>query len=168
MQIIYYVEGKTEQHLLDCLGVFGKIKIWNLWDMPIDKQIRTFKPNTHVYVVCDTDVKTNLTRFHDNIIKLKKCKVLKGILQQKYNMEDELVFACHAINNKQQLFKSFKASSDSEFKSEFIATKDPIKKLETLQFQANKLWSQALIDELKIHTIHQVFFDELKLIDKLK
>lgn len=139
------VEGQTEEYLLKKLNVIGKIQIFNLWDKDVQKIARKFKSNTAVFVVYDTDTaqsQSNIARFNANLAFLKQGGQLKGILQQTLNFEDELVFACDALRNKQGLFQTFNAVDANEFKNKFLKSNNPIALLEKQGFDKMKLWKQ--------------------------
>lgn len=147
-EIIYLVEGQTEIELINSLDLMGKVIELNLWQKPISKIQRRFKPNTVVYVIYDTDVLDGIELFHKNLRQLKKDNRLAGIIQQTDNLEDELVRACQSIKKHSQLFEVFQAVSASEFKSNFIKTTQVLDKLNGLGFDPNLLWRQAVNDKI--------------------
>ncbi len=141
------VEGHTEEYLLKKPNVIGKIQIFNLWDKDVQKIARRFNSNTAVFVVYDTDTaqsQSNIARFNANLAFLKQGGRLKGILQQTFNFEDELVLACDELRNSQGLFKVFDAVNADEFKYKFLKSDNPIALLEKQGFDKMKLWKQKV------------------------
>lgn len=67
-EIIYLVEGETEEMLFKALPLLGKTMKFNLWQKPIRKIERKFKSDTKIYVVYDTDIWDNFDLFHQNIM----------------------------------------------------------------------------------------------------
>lgn len=141
-EIIYLVEGETEEMLFKALPLLGKTMKFNLWQKPIRKIERKFKSDTKIYVVYDTDIWDNFDLFHQNIMRLKSSKRLLGIIQQTHNLENELLFACQSVKNQKQLFKAFNAVSADEFKTNFNATTNLAYKLDNLGFNPDLLWQQ--------------------------
>lgn len=140
-----FVEGETEERLLKELKVIGKIKKINLWDKDISKLLRTFKPNTAIFVIYDTDAMqsdTNIARFNANLAILKRHKYLAGILQQTKNFEDELVYSCHQFRTVKDLFNAFNAVNADEFKTKFLKANNPLEILAKFGFDKYVLWQK--------------------------
>lgn len=140
-----FVEGETEEKLLKELKVIGRIKKINLWNKDVNKLLRTFKPNTAIFVIYDTDAmqsEANITRFNANLATLKKNHYLAGILQQTENFEDELVHACRQFKTLKDLFKAFDAVNADEFKTKFLKANNPIEILEKFGFDKHELWQK--------------------------
>lgn len=152
----FIVEGETEEHFLrhykkELSSLNGKIKICNCWQQPIYSVIRDIKISDNIFVLFDTDVinEKTLEKFHKNINSV--AKIFKDnlfLLQQTLNFEDELVRSCENIPNKNELCKQFNASSLSEFKENFIALNNVVKKLNSLGFSVKKIWRQTAHESL--------------------
>ena len=93
----YFLEGECEEHIFPFLKKYyiksGKKMKLNLIQNKISKAItRTFKSNTVVVIVFDTDTSTGVSILEYNIAELKKEKNVKDIIliPQVKNFEDEL------------------------------------------------------------------------------
>ena len=145
--IQYYVEGDDEKKLIDVLKTnlkvikSGKVQKLNVIDKEItDAMLRTFKQNTLVVLVFDTDT-NNIETLSKNINKLKKCSFVSKIITvpQVRNLEDELVRSCD-IKKITQLLNS---RSVSKFKSDLIHISNLDAKLLEHQFDIDVFWSQS-------------------------
>ena len=144
--IIYYVEGEDEKKLLNVLKTQlklikpGKVQRLNVINESItDVMLRTFKKDTWVVLVFDTD--TNKTEaLQKNIKKLNKCPFVSKVITipQVRNLEDELIRSCK-IKKITELLNSH---SLSKFKRDLIHISNLDAKLVEHQFDMNNFWSQ--------------------------
>ena len=160
-QIIFIVEGETEQKLTNTLYL-GKVIRVNLWNLDPKKiySILRLIPNkgTKVFIVCDTDCIDNSKkeRFIKNFHSIKKHIGKDNIFlfQQNSNLEGELLY-CLNINIK-GLYSLFNnASGNGQFKRNFIDEKNLLKKLNSSGFDPLKLWSRPLcLDLSELQNFH--------------
>ena len=153
-QIIFIVEGETEQKLTNTLYL-GKVIIANLWNLDPKKIYSILRlisnKGTKVFIVCDTDCIDNSKkeRFIKNFHSIKKHIGKDNIFlfQQNSNLEGELLY-CLNINIK-GLYSLFNnASGNGQFKRNFIDEKNLLKKLNSSGFDPLKLWSRPLCSDL--------------------
>ncbi len=146
INIQYFVEGEDEKKLINTLknqlGVIesGKVQRLNVIENKIsDNIIRTFKRNTIVVLVFDTDTK-NTDILNSNIKKLKACKFISKVITipQVYNLEDELVHSC----NIKDITELLNSRSKKDFKSDLIHITNLDSKLKEHSFDINLFWSQ--------------------------
>lgn len=146
INIQYFVEGEDEKKLINTLknqlGVIesGKVQRLNVIDNKIsDNIIRTFKRNTIVVLVFDTDTK-NTDILNSNIKKLKTCKFISKVITipQVYNLEDELVHSC----NIKDITELLNSRSKKDFKSDLIHITNLDSKLKEHSFDINLFWNQ--------------------------
>lgn len=140
----YYVEGETEEKLLQTLkNDLNIIKSGNVQKLNVIDQIITnarlipVRPGTMVVLIFDTDTgKTDI--LNQNLEKLKTCPAISECITipQIYNLEDELVHSC----NIKQITDLLGCKSKKEFKTDFIRTKNLSDKLTKHQFNINQLW----------------------------
>ncbi len=163
--ILFFVEGQTEQAVLSALNILGKTDKRNLWHIDSKKIIRLLKPNTTLYIVYDTDELSQCQRFINNLKQLDKEKKVVSLylIQQTHNLEDELVYACSI--SKPKLRKEFKAQNDDELKSKINqCTSDNLfQKLSKLGLNTDKLWTGKHIAELADWENYRVTFQDLEL-----
>lgn len=152
--LIFLVEGQTEKKFLSEIKnkyiQSGKIEVWNVVEKVIPKSfIRNLNQNTTVVLVFDTD--TNYIRtLQENINLLKKQKsAVKEIIliSQIGNLEDELIFA----TNIRQIKELTKSKSNTDFKSDFISSKNVLKLLEDKEFGISKFWSRNASNDFNVY-----------------
>ena len=101
-------------------------------------RIAVLNKDTIIILVYDIDVnKTDI--LEKNIAKLNKFGFKKIYhVQSINNFEDEIVFSTNikSINNL------FNTVGKEEFKKEFIHSSNIIKKLDSVEFNKNKIWSR--------------------------
>lgn len=146
MSYVFFVEGETEEKLVQGLHLKGRIKIANLWQNPVEKIVRTLGSQHKVIIIYDTDRIENIKRFIRNLEILNESKCLYAIVQQTNNLEDELAYACG--KNKPMLFRLFDVSTAKEFKGSFMKYNNAVQKLLDNGFDPDKLWVKELIKEL--------------------
>ena len=145
---VYYCEGEDDQKLIDALKSSpskiqpGKSKKLNVVQNLIPKSILLgIKPDTHVVLIFDTDVTTNLDVVKKNIENIKKyCRGVKIInLLQVKNLEDELV-RCTDVKSVLELTKS---KSLSNFKADFRKMKNEQCRnmLDRHKINVDRLWT---------------------------
>lgn len=151
---VYFVlvEGETEKHFLSSgLGVHAKVVIMNLWQNNAESYLRRFPASSKVFILCDTDTMKNhkeLAMFRANIRLLVQQKLLKGIVCQNLNFEDELARSCCKTTNCQKLYAEFSAVSSSEFKTRFLKSSNLPERLKRLGFSVSSGWTGYLPPEL--------------------
>ena len=147
----YFVEGECEASLLYALmhsederyRIYpGKIEVLNvLYDRISQTKARTFKKDTRIVFVFDTDVnKTSILEDNIDIVCNYSCIDISNILfiQSCRNFEDEIVHSCSDISNIKDLFGT---KTIEDFKKKFIKHKDILSKLISVGFDINKIWS---------------------------
>lgn len=164
---IILVEGETEKALLNDFKTILKYPIKrivkvNVWNSDLKKITPSFTEPSDILVVFDTDRIENIKRFTENIKLLQSKKHKVFLLQQIDNFEAEI---CHASSiKKQKLLKTFcpKIVSLENFKNEFNAQQNRLKKLDEIGLNKNKLWERELIAQLNIfnerHSSHEKYF----------
>ncbi len=144
--IQYYVEGDDEKRLINVLKSElklirpGKVQKLNVLTQKItDAMIRTYKSNTLVVLIFDTDT-NNANILNENIEKLRACTAVSDIITipQVLNLEDELVRSCN-VRNARELLNS---SSIKNFKRDFINITNLSDKLVQHKFDINTFWTQ--------------------------
>lgn len=140
----YYVEGETEEKLLQTLkndlNIIkpGNVQKLNVIDHIItDARLMTVRPGTMVVLLFDTDTKkTDI--LHQNLEKLKTCPAVSEFITipQIFNLEDELVHSCDI----KEITDLLGSKSKKDFKTDFIRTKNLSDKLAKHQFNINRLW----------------------------
>lgn len=164
---IILVEGETEKALFnDFKTLLGypikKIVIANLWNVSIKKLMPSLTEKSDILVVYDTDRIQNIDRFKENINLLKSKKHVIHLFQQTDNFEGELAFACGISNHR--LYSCFcpKIISADNFKSEFIALRNRLTKLDSLNMNKTLLWNRGLIPQLAEfnphNSSHSIYF----------
>ena len=142
----YYVEGECEEKIINAFQheevgfLAGKIDVINPAKQSISKlRISQLKKDTIVVLVYDTDA-ANEKILNDNVRLLKQSKNVKAIyhVQSVNNFEDEIVYATN-ISNINDVFKT---KGVNEFKKQFIAHKDIVKKLNNISFDIKLIWSR--------------------------
>lgn len=143
----YYVEGECEKKLIDEAKkvkyqklVSGKVEVLNVINKKIDDfRLLTLKKNTIIILVYDID-NPNTQILEYNIEKLRK-NGFNNIMhiQSIKNFEDEIVFSS-SIRKIEELFNT---QGISDFKKKFISHQDIIGKLNTVDFNYQKLWSRV-------------------------
>lgn len=141
----YYVEGEDEKHLIDVLKSKlkiirpGKVQKLNVIEQEITNlHLRTFKPDTMVVLVFDTDT-GNAQTLRKNLQRLEKCPSVSEIITipQVSNLEDELVRSCD-IRTAPELLGS---KSIRDFKRDFIRVSNLDQKLLEHNFDIHLLWT---------------------------
>lgn len=142
----YFVEGECEEKLINALKTRpvdyltpGKVTVFNFTNRLItNPRIAVLNKDTIIILVYDIDVnKTDI--LEKNIAKLNKFGFKKIYhVQSINNFEDEIVFSTNikSINNL------FNTVGKEEFKKEFIHSSNIIKKLDSVEFNKNKIWSR--------------------------
>lgn len=150
----YYVEGETEQAILEALKKkgnciqSGKVEVFNilLRKIPVAKT-SVHKPGTVVVLLFDTDIQNSdervqcLKTLEYNLKTFKASKHIKEVLcvPQVFNLEDELEYAC-SMNVYDLL--SLKHKSTKDFKTHLLKTTNLHEKLSDAGLDIEKLWSK--------------------------
>lgn len=142
--IRYYVEGETEEKLVNLLKTSlnlikpGKVHVLNPVKEKIkDAHLLELPPATMVVLIFDTDV-DNRNILDTNIRKLRKSPHVTDVvtIPQVYKLEDEIINATNITNIKDLLH----SRSNSEFKHDFINESKLETKLLEHEFDIGKLW----------------------------
>lgn len=142
----YYVEGEDEEKLVQVLKNDlrvirpGKIQKLNVIERDLSNaRLMTLRPGTMVVLIFDTDT-GHPDILLQNLERLKKCPAVSEIITipQVLNLEDELVRSC-GIKRITELLGS---KSKSEFKADFIRSKNLAEKLKEQSFDIYRLWSR--------------------------
>lgn len=167
--IIIFVEGETERHLLNNMKIEGmarysKILKVNFWQDDIVKII-PFLSDTKaiILIIFDTDcieVKTE-KRFKNNLKNLEKRGYRFHLLQQTKNFEDELIYSCCITHGKLISHFCGEYLSKSEFKSKFLSCGNPVSKLKKINFSGKRLWARNLINELNDFSKYKGSYNKL-------
>ncbi len=143
----YFVEGECEEKLINALKVNphkyltpGKVTVFNFTNRLITNQrIAVLNKETIIILVYDIDV-NKTTIIEKNIAKLNKFGFNKIYhIQSVNNFEDEIVYST-CLNSINGLFNTV---GKEEFKKEFIHSSNIIKKLDSVEFNKNKIWSRV-------------------------
>lgn len=143
----YFVEGECEKKLIDAFkiepyNVFlpGKVSVFNFLKEKITpNRLMMLERNTIIILVYDIDIlETEILEKNIMTLKLYGFKEIYHI-QSIRNFEDEIVYSCN-ISNINEVFKT---AGTKEFKSNFIRHKDIVNKLNSCQFNADKIWSRV-------------------------
>lgn len=169
MVAIYLVEGETEKYLIEDLKkneitISAQVVRFNLWDNDIGKLIANIPPANKgfVCIIYDTDVlyhsETNnrdalINKFKNNIKRLIDKKYNIILLQQTFNLEDELGFCCNC--DITLLYKHFNVTERNKLKTAFLNTRDIVKYLEKINFQKEKLWIKPIDGYLEQYEQHK-------------
>lgn len=145
--IVYIVEGETEQQLIKTLKTkwiySGNVIIFNMIQnimSPI--QLRTIKSDTNVVIVFDTDIsKTDVLAKNISNMQQKTNISKITLIPQIKNLEDELV---HATTIK-QIKELLPSQSNSDFKRDFCKSQNVPKQLIAKSFDINKFWSRNAV-----------------------
>lgn len=147
---LYLVEGDDEKNLVDYLRnkpkliYSGKTKVFNVFTKEISNALlRTFKDNTIVIFVFDTDLPNpNLKLFQKNFDKLKSSPKVKDIvlIPQCKNLEDEIIRST-SIN---RIIDFFPSENIAKFKSTFAkATYEVLRdRFDKNSFDFSLMWSK--------------------------
>ena len=143
----YFVEGECEEKLINALKVRqqeyltpGKVTVFNFTNKSItNPRIAVLNKETIIILVYDIDVnKTEI--LEKNIAKLNKFGFKKIYhIQSINNFEDEIIYST-ALNKIDRLFNT---AGKEEFKKEFIHSSNIIKKLDSVGFNRDKMWSRV-------------------------
>lgn len=157
---LYLVEGETEKLLINAIKneylQAGKVEVINITQAIIKEGfLRTFKENTTIILVFDTDIlgelgKNNVCKINENIKRLKKYSPEILLIPQHHNFEAEMLFATNLKNLKD--FFNTKTDSPNEFKSKFLGLNNDThvrKKLKEWGFDIQRLWSKPADDIYK-------------------
>ncbi len=140
----YYVEGENERKLVDVLKtkmrliIPGKVQILNVVQEKISEmKLRTLQPGTNLVFVFDTDV-GEPTILKENIKKAQSSSNIKKVycVPQVKNIEDELIRSTD-LKSIEELLNS---KSKTEFKRDMLRVSNLADKLESHQFDIQKLW----------------------------
>ncbi|WP_311749753.1 hypothetical protein [Proteus terrae] len=158
--VYFFVEGETEEHFLKDLRkseyiLPKKILKFNLWDGTSRKlkgllsSAKGTKP--YFFIIYDTDVVSNIDNFKDNLNLLHGYSGTIFLVQQNFNLEDELMHACNC--SMDTLCDAFlcRDTSNREFKRNVLRCDKMLKKLKVIGFDHVKMWSKnkELLSELK-------------------
>lgn len=143
-RVYYFVEGQCEKTLIDLIKsnefnliVPGVCKVLNVLTHKISTfDLQNLKAPNKIILIYDTDEIDNLDILQFNLSRLKKTKAKIINLHSVLSFEDEIVRS----TNVDSLNKIFKTSSVSDFKIKFITCKNLKYKLESLDFDINKMW----------------------------
>lgn len=143
----YFVEGECEEKLINALKVRqqeyltpGKVTVFNFTNKLItNPRIAVLNKETIIILVYDIDVnKTEI--LEKNIAKLNKFGFKKIYhIQSINNFEDEIIYST-VLNKIDGLFNT---AGKEEFKKEFIHSSNIIKKLDSVDFNRDKIWSRV-------------------------
>lgn len=140
----YFVEGEDERKLVNTLKSdlrlirSGRVQVFNMTQEKFTKlRIRTLKTGTKVVLIFDTDA-GNISIFKENVAFLDKASIVSEVIliPQVYNLEDELIRSCEIKQIKELLG----SSSNKEFKSDLLKTRNLAQKLTEHQFDFNRFW----------------------------
>lgn len=143
----YFVEGECEEKLINSLKVRtleylipGKVTVFNFTNKLItNPRIAVLNKDTIIILVYDIDI-NKIEILNKNIAKLKKFGFKKIYhIQSINNFEDEIVYSTN-LNSINGLFNTV---GKEEFKKEFIHSSNIIKKLDSVGFNKEKLWSRV-------------------------
>lgn len=143
----YFVEGECEEKLINSLKVRtleylipGKVTVFNFTNKLItNPRIAVLNKDTIIILVYDIDT-NKIEILNKNIAKLKKFGFKKIYhIQSINNFEDEIVYSTN-LNSINGLFNTV---GKEEFKKEFIHSSNIIKKLDSVGFNKEKLWSRV-------------------------
>jgi len=141
----YYVEGENEKKLIDVLKseyrniIAGKVEKLNLVEKKITCQkLMTLKKGTIIILVFDTDTEASEI-LDENIRFLKSQKFIKEVIciTQVRNLEDELKRSC----NIKQIKELTGSKTNSEFKHDMQHITNFKQKLDSAEFDLEKLWT---------------------------
>ena len=142
--IHYFVEGETEQKLINVLKTqlkkikTGKVQKLNVINEKItDAMLRILKKNTVAVLVFDTDTKS-VEILNYNIKKIRSCKSVSKIvtIPQVPNLEAELIKSCHL----KKITDLLSSTTAKEFKSDFLRVSNLDTKLLEHGFDIDLLW----------------------------
>lgn len=146
----YFVEGPCEKALIKafmfCDGnqfSEGRVDVFNFVNERMTKAYaRTIQRDSKVVIVIDTDVE-NTEVLEANIALLEKVSMIKRediilVLSVKC-FEDEIIYSCN-LSNINQLFMT---KGLDEFKRKFINHQNLHKKLLSVGFEMEKIWSKS-------------------------
>lgn len=147
---LYFVEGRCEEKLINelkkepSLLVPGRIKVLNVLTHRISVgSLITFKKNTNICFVFDTDGEQNLSTYNYNISVLKK--YVPGVhvynFVQINNLEDELLKATN-IKRIEDLTGS---KSSKDFKTDFLSCSNCRQLLDKHNFKIENMWKSEPI-----------------------
>lgn len=175
---LVFVEGETEQSLIKELKeidslIIKDIKKFNFWDKDAKSLLPLLKSNCSVVIICDTDNLTNIDRFTRNIRQLAKQTKGLYIILQHHNFEDELCYACGCQGSR--LFKHFQKKANTslsatEFKVNFLSCSNKLQRLQVINFDKNRIWSQVTLADTDLLTVKKFvscFNELLQKIDKI-
>ena len=143
----YYVEGECEQKLINELKkagvqklVSGKVEVLNVIT-EIISDIRLLALNKKTIIILVYDIDKPITEILErNIKKLKKYGFTNVVhIQSIKNFEDEIIFST-TIKKINDLFNT---QGVSDFKNSFISHKNILNKLNTVNFDHEKIWSRV-------------------------
>lgn len=143
--IHYFVEGECERKLINAIKnkyiQSGKIKIANISQKIIHPAIlRTLEKNAICVMIVDTDVLYNNKKCFQKILENKKNLEKNGVnyifIYQDKNLEDEIVKS----TSLKKISEMFGVKSIGEHKTIFIENKNLLQKLESIEFDVNKIW----------------------------
>ncbi len=142
----YYVEGKMEYKMVNCLcrmGIIpsGKVSMLN----PVQEHISSrnlmiLNSKTIVILIFDTDTESS-SILDSNISMLKKTHRVKKVvcIPQCRNLEEELVYCCD-IHSVKEIFRS---QSVEDYKKAFCSCSDIEHALKRKGFNPALLWTRA-------------------------
>ncbi len=144
-QRIYLCEGETEQHLIKALKDRkliepGQAQVFNAVQRNAEPMLRKWKQKLEIVLVVDADTgpyEAN-SRLAKNLKMLEDRGCEPRLILQCGNLEEELTHCCRSRG----LYDAFNASSDSEFKSNFLKVRKDqlISKLKHCGFDFSRLW----------------------------
>lgn len=164
---LFLVEGQTEQKLVNTLYL-GQVRIADLWSLKnskISSINRLITPNTHVYVVCDTDATDDgrCQNFIKNFYAIERHvgKANITLLQQTSNLESELLY-CMSIKRKDLYGQFNNASGNSQFKRNFISERKLLDKLTSNNFDVDKLWEKPVCSCLNSLSLYRLTAKDIR------
>ena len=146
-KIFYFVEGKCEEKLINSLKnsylKSGKVKKINVLTTVIKKSdMRNLDKNSNIIIIFDVDVllkKTVNTKIlNESLLTLKKNKYKVITVEQKNNLEDEIVYS----TKLKKIEQMFNVESVKDHKVRFLTCKDLLVKLNDNSFDILKIWSR--------------------------
>lgn len=150
----YYVEGEDEKSLINALKTelrcvtAGKVETLNVTREKITAaRVRTFKPNTVVILIFDTDVE-KIDTLQSNIDFLKQQSAVKDVLciPQVANLEEELVYSC----NIKKITELTHSNTTSDYKRDLIKCNNLGARLRASGFEVNKMWTRKPTNSFRV------------------
>lgn len=157
VETIYFVEGECEMSFVNSFKanrdiISGKVRKVNFWEVAnINRIIRSLpKGKSNIFVVFDTDVTSEMTRFSENIKALSKYSRKLVLLPQYKHFEDEIAFACSQPAAKDLPEYLYRCQTMKVFKQKFSQDKNLVNNLSSKGFELPIMWSRPEIAEQQL------------------